>query len=99
MRKICENNVFGIEALPDFTGWENGEITAMCNELYYTRVYDALEKIGLMWSERESAVYTDGDYAGTDPVKDFREISEPIFDTIITMDETEIRAAYEAEVE
>ena len=68
-------------------------------KLSEVRVYDALEKIGLMWSERESAVYTDGDYAGTDPVKDFREISEPIFDTIITMDETEIRAAYEAEVE
>ena len=99
MRKICENNVFGIEALPDFTGWENDEITAMCNELYYTRVYDALENIGLMWSERESTVYTDGDYAGTDPVSDFKKISEPVFDSIITMDETEIRAAYETEVE
>lgn len=49
MRKICENNIFGIEPLPDFTGWEN------------------------------------------------MEISEPVFDTIITMDETEIRTAYETE--
>lgn len=97
MRRICENSVFGEISLPDFSGWEDAEIIEMCDTLYYNRVFHALENIGLYWNDRESAVYTDGDYTGADPVADFKEIDSRVFDDIINMSEAEIRAAYKKE--
>lgn len=87
--------------LPDFSIWENEELEAMCNSIFYHRMADAADNYaGLTWFPETGEIGKEGDEAPDPDIyiiqEWFQEKADEISSQIIVMDGDEVRATYDA---
>lgn len=94
---IDRSYIYSEAHCPDFSGWENKELEAMCNSIFSEKMADRLyDWAGLHWFPETGEVGAEG---GSDMDPDeiqrwFEDARNQIADKIIEMSEGEIRTAY-----